>query len=106
MTADENLIRVMVRACEEILLFAGKSDAAFQADRKSQAAVMHRLLIVDDAAKRVSEATKSAYHWLPWAKCARLRDRLAHDLFKIDIRSIWATATVDVPALLAELQQL
>jgi uncharacterized protein with HEPN domain len=59
--------------------------------------------IVGEAAKQVSEPTRRAHPSVPWSAAARMRDRLVHHYFDIDLDVLWATITTDLPALLSSL---
>ena len=59
--------------------------------------------IVGEAAKQVSEPTRLVHPSVPWSAAARMRDRLVHHYFDIDLDVLWATITPDLPALLASL---
>jgi uncharacterized protein with HEPN domain len=59
--------------------------------------------IVGEAAKHVTEATRAEHRSVPWAAAARMRDRLIHHYFDIDLDVLWSTVQHDLPALLAEL---
>lgn len=41
----------------------------------------------------------------PWAEAARMRDRLVHHYFDINLDVLWSTVTEDLPALLRSLQE-
>lgn len=56
--------------------------------------------IVGEAAKQVSEPTRSAHPEVPWSAAARMRDRLIHHYFDIDLDILWVTVTEDLPELL------
>lgn len=56
--------------------------------------------IVGEAAKQVSEPTRTTHHEVPWAAAARMRDRLIHHYFDIDLDILWATVSEDLPQLL------
>ena len=51
---DESLLETMVLACEDIGKFLDREITAFYADRKTQGAVMHCLLVIGEACKRIS----------------------------------------------------
>ena len=59
--------------------------------------------IVGEAAKQVSEPTRSAHPEVPWSAAARMRDRLIHHYFDIDLDILWVTVTEDLPELLMAL---
>lgn len=56
--------------------------------------------IVGEAAKHVGQATQSAYPRIPWSAAARMRDRLVHHYFDINLDVLWTTVTVELPALI------
>lgn len=56
--------------------------------------------IVGEAAKQVSEPTRTAHPEVPWSAAARMRDRLIHHYFDIDLDILWVTVTEDLPELL------
>ena len=56
--------------------------------------------IVGEAAKQVSEPTRTAHPEVPWSAAARMRDRLIHHYFDIDLDILWVTVTADLPELL------
>jgi len=57
--------------------------------------------IVGQAAKQVTDETRQALPDVPWSAAARMRDRLVHHYFDIDLDVLWSTIQVDLPALLA-----
>lgn len=61
--------------------------------------------IVGEAAKQVSEASRVLYPAVPWSAASRMRDRLIHHYFDIDLDILWATISQDLPALLAVLSE-
>lgn len=61
--------------------------------------------IVGEAAKQVSRETKAAHPEVPWSAAARMRDRLVHHYFDIDLDVLWSTVTVDLPLLLEVVPQ-
>jgi uncharacterized protein with HEPN domain len=59
--------------------------------------------IVGEAAKQVTPATQAKYPAVPWSAAARMRDRLVHHYFDIDLDVLWSTIVEDLPTLLAAL---
>lgn len=57
--------------------------------------------IVGEAAKYVSAEFKEAHPAVPWRAAARMRDRLVHHYFDIDLDVLWQTLIGDLPRLLA-----
>jgi len=53
----------------------------------------------------VTPVTQNAHPSVPWSAAARMRDRLVHHYFDIDLDVLWATVTVDLPTLLRAVPQ-
>jgi len=107
MPRDEAIVLDIVGACRLIVEFRGAlTRPAFLKDMKTQSAVLHQLLIVGEAAKRLSDSFRSAHSDVPWRLITGMRDRLIHVYDHVDLKEVWKTATVDVPALLLRLEPL
>lgn len=107
MPRDDATVLDIVLACQCVIEFVGDSSKAqFLTDRKTQAAVMHELLIVGEAVKRLTETFRRDHPKIPWRQIAGMRDRLIHDYDDIDLDEVWKTTVDDVPDLLSYLQPL
>jgi uncharacterized protein with HEPN domain len=104
---DKETLVDIVRAGRRIQLFTvGMSAENFLVDIKPQAAVQHQLLVLGEAAKRISEPFRTLYPDISWSPMARMRDKLIHAYDLVNLEEVWRTATEDIPALLAQLEQL
>ena len=74
--------------------------AAFDADPKTQSAVLYQLSIIGEAVKQLSDEWRAQHPAIPWTQISRMRDHLIHRYFNVDLDTIWTTATRDVPTLL------
>src|SRR5262245_62864894 len=81
----------------------GRSRSDLDDDELLRLAVTKLVEIVGEAAKQVSDETRSAYPNVPWSAAARMRDRLIHHYFDINLDVLWTTVVDDLPALLNEL---
>lgn len=73
---------------------------ALDEDEVFRLALTKLVEIVGEAAKQVTAETRRKYPEVPWSAAARMRDRLVHHYFDINLDVLWSTATVDLPALL------
>ena len=80
--------------------------AAFGADRKTQSAVLHQLMVIGEAVKRLSPEFRERHGGIPWSAIAGMRDHLIHGYDLVDLEEVWKTATADVPSLLTALEPL
>lgn len=62
--------------------------------------------VIGEAASNVSKETQSAISQIPWREVISMRNVVIHAYHRIDKNIVWATATVAVPELLAELDKI
>jgi uncharacterized protein with HEPN domain len=106
---DEDRIRVghMVEAAEHALGFvAGRTRSDLDTDRMLLFALVRAVEIIGEAASKVSDKTRNAHAEIPWKAIIGMRNRLMHAYFDIDADILWVAATVEVPALLAQVKAL
>ena len=60
-----------------------------------------QLLILGEAAKRLSSEFQDRHPEIQWSEIMRMRDKLIHHYEEIDLRQVWRAAFEDVPHLLA-----
>lgn len=61
-----------------------------------QDAVIRRIEIIGEAAKRVPTKIKDRYIDIPWKQIAAMRDILIHEYFGVDLELTWKVAKEDV----------
>ncbi len=106
MTPPEDGIRLLHlrEAAEKAVRFSeGKTRQSLADDELLRLALTKLVEIVGEAAKQVSDPTRQAFPSVPWSAAARMRDRLVHHYFDIDLDALWATLSEDLPALLVVL---
>lgn len=97
---DDIRIRHILDAAATASRFVeGRSRQDLEADEMLTLALTKLVEIIGEAAKQVTPETRSALLEVPWAAAARMRDRLVHHYFDIDLDVLWSTATHDLPAL-------
>lgn len=98
---DEVRLRHLREAAEKAVGYAdGRDRADLDDDELLRLALTKLVEIVGEAAKQVSDPTQAEHPEVPWPQAARMRDRLVHHYFDIDLDILWATVTADLPALL------
>lgn len=78
----------------------------FAADLRTQSAIIHRLLVIGEAVKRLSPSFLEAHTAIPWSAIAGMRDRLIHQYDTVDLEEVWSVVNQDVPDLLQYLEPL
>jgi uncharacterized protein with HEPN domain len=78
--ADLAYLWDMQHAADDVAEFvAGLTFDAFARDKRTRFAVERQLLVIGEAAGRVSEGTREQYTEIPWTSMIGLRNVLAHD---------------------------
>ncbi len=93
-----------IERIERYLVSAGRE--TFFAETIWQDAIVRNLEIIGEATKQISEATRLRRPHVPWQAIARMRDRLAHHYFRVDLEIVWKTATQELPVLKAAVAEL
>lgn len=107
MHRDEAVLLDIARAARLVLEFKqGMDKAAFLQDIKTQSSVLHQLMVMGEAAKRLSEDFRTCHPEIPWGLIAGMRDKLIHGYDIVDLDEVWKTADRDVPDLLSSLESL
>lgn len=107
MWRDEATLVDVVHAARLALEFRGQMEkAAFLNDLKTQAAVLHELLVLGEAVKRLSTSFREQHPDVPWKAIAGMRDRLLHGYDDVDLDLFWKTLDEELPALLDRLKGL
>jgi uncharacterized protein with HEPN domain len=104
MRGEDAFLADMLDAASRVQRYvAGKSFQEFLSDETLRDAVLWRLMIIGEGAKKVSPATRAALPLLPFAQIARMRDKIIHVYWGISDRVVWDTAVNDIPLLIREL---
>ncbi len=90
----------MLQSAERVACYlAGVTFKSFEADPVLQDAVIRRLEIIGEAARRVSTRYADAHDTVPWRDAIDMRNLLAHEYDVVSLGIVWETALVDLPEL-------
>jgi uncharacterized protein with HEPN domain len=78
---------------------SGTDEATFLSDEVLQMAVAMALVIIGEAARRLSDDAKSRAPEIDWNAIVGLRNRIAHGYGGLDHRLIWSVIDQQAPAL-------
>jgi len=103
---DAHLLDIL-KAARLALEFKGpEGKAEFLQDAKTQSAILHQLLIIGEAVKRISPEFRAAHPEVPWKLIAGTRDKLIHFYEGVDLDEVWKMVSVDLPRLLQWIEPL
>ena len=73
---------------------------------KAQAVLLHQLMILGEAVKRLSDEFRTAHTEVPWRQIARMRDHLIHRYEDVNLEEVWRTVKRDIPVLISFLEKV
>ena len=100
------VLELLTRAERILSIASGLDEEGFLADVVKQDAVIRNFEVMGEAAKRISEATRTTAAAIPWTTLARFRDLLIHGYDIVSPRQVWRTIQDDLPSLVDELRKL
>jgi uncharacterized protein with HEPN domain len=107
MSRDSVYLLDILKAAKLALSYLrGKTKEEFLRDTQCQDAIIRRLEIIGEAARRISSNTTAKYPGLPWKKMVSMRNIMIHEYDDIDLTIVWDTVQNDLPPLIASLEPL
>lgn len=97
----------ILRAADFISSFlSGVSEDEWIENEQLQSAVTYQLIVIGEAAARVSAELRSRYPEVPWVDIVGFRNLAVHAYFAVNPNIVWTTARVDVPALAVSIERI
>ena len=107
MRRDDALLLDMLIAARKIQQFTNGVDwASFETNTMVQSAVIREIQVVGEAARQVSDITRTAQPLIPWVEIVGMRHRIIHEYFDIDLSILWDTIQNDIPPLIEQLMAI
>lgn len=98
---DQARLRHLAEAATKAVAYSkDKRRADLDDDELLRLALTKLVEIVGEAAKHISPELRAANPDVPWVAAARMRDRLIHHYFDINLDILWQTLSDDLPRLL------
>jgi uncharacterized protein with HEPN domain len=105
MNRDRQFLLDMLQSAELAVSYTAQcSKAEFEANIQLQDSVVRRLLVIAEAARRVSEATRQTLPTIAWAEINGMRNRLVHEYDAIDLDIVWDAIQTAIPNLIEVLK--
>ena len=84
----------------------GIDPAAPEPDRNRVDALLWNFTVLGEASNQVSAEVKVNHPEVPWADPVRLRNRIVHGYWSVDLDVLVATSRDDLPALLQAVRRI
>ena len=97
---EVRLLHIRDAAESAVSFIAGRTREDLETDEMLRLALTKLVEIVGEAAKQLTGDGRARFPEVAWDDAARMRDRLVHHYFDVDLDVLWATVTQDLPAML------
>jgi len=107
MPRDVLLLEEMIEAAgQAVALVQGVTVSEVAADRMRRDALLWNFTVPGEAATQLSEELRFRFPEVPWRQPARLRNRLVHGYWSIDLDVVCTTAEQQLPSFIGELRRV
>lgn len=108
MLRDESFYLADIQdCCEKVLKYtAGYTLKDLIHDDRTYDAILRNLEIIGEAAKHVSDETKTRYPQVKWRKIGDFRNIVAHDYFGVSDEIVWDVIENEIPPLLEQVKNM
>lgn len=107
MQRDVLLLSEMIDAAEQATrLTADVTVGQLEADRQRRDALLWNFTVLGEAAGQLSAEVKAKFPDVVWQQPIRLRNRIVHGYWSIDLEVLHTTATEQLPAFTANLRHV
>jgi uncharacterized protein with HEPN domain len=100
MRREDLYLTDIIEAADAIQKFIGKVDQNdFLKDELLQSAVLQKLMIIGEAASRLSKEFRDKHPEIEWEDIIGFRNIAVHAYFAVDWSIVWVAATQETPEL-------
>jgi uncharacterized protein with HEPN domain len=96
---DGDLLSEILEAAGHIARFTARGRPAFDRDVTLQYAIAHGLVLIGEAAGKLSPDLRSRHPEVPWRQIVGQRNVVVHEYDRIDLEIVWNVAADEVPRL-------
>ena len=107
MQRDDAFLLDILNAAETARKFSSNlTKKEFLESSLVQSGVLHQIIIIGEAVKRLSTEFRQNHSKIPWKFIAGMRDRVTHGYSDVDLDQVWNTVEKDLPKLIEYLKPL
>lgn len=100
MRRDDLYLVELVEATRTVSRYlSGVGAERWASDDVLRDAVLHRVMLIGEMARSVSEEVRGRHPRIPWAEIRAFRNRAVHEYFSVEWGRVLEIASADVPAL-------
>ncbi len=103
---DRNYLRHIQDFIARIANYTQGGKAEFFATPMIQDAVVRNVEVIGEAVKNLSPELKASRPEIPWRLIGRMRDKIIHHYFGLDLNLVWEVVEKDIPVLQAAISAM
>lgn len=84
----------------------GLSREEFHQNDSIQDAVAYNIMVIGEAATKVSAETQAAHPEIPWLDVKNMRHRIVHGYMSLDYAKLWGVVADEIPVLIDALLKI
>ncbi len=96
---DARRLRDILDAIDRIRRYAPGERADLNDDERTQDAIVHRFMVIGEAASALSKELREAHPEVPWKSITGTRHIIVHDYDRVNIDIIWDAIDNHLPLL-------
>ena len=97
----------IIECCDRVADYTdGVSEEDYHVNPMLQDALVRNIEVVGEAVKNLSSDITDAHPQIAWSQIARMRDKMAHHYFRINLDVVWQTATEDLKKLKPQIAEI
>jgi uncharacterized protein with HEPN domain len=97
---------MLLAATTSQTMLVDETRASLDTDIKLQLALTKAIEVIGEAASKITPQTRARFPGVPWVGVIGMRNVLIHAYFNIDLDQLWETATIDLPPLIGQLEEI
>jgi uncharacterized protein with HEPN domain len=94
------LVDILIAARDLMEFKEGATKEEFLRNKLLRAAILHQLVIIGEASRRLSEEFRAGHPEIPWPRVIALRNFVVHEYDEIDFAVVWNICERHVPELI------
>jgi uncharacterized protein with HEPN domain len=103
---EKKKLRDILDAIEAIEAYSVSSYDEFLADTKTQDAILYNLIIIGEAANRISDEFREQHYNIPWSSLIGTRNIIIHGYDQVKLQIVWEILQRDIESLKTEIKRV
>jgi len=103
---EKKKLRDIFDAIEAIEGYSVSRYDEFLADTKTQDAILYNLIIIGEAANRISDEFQEQHYKVPWSAMIGTRNIIVHGYDQVKLQIVWEILQRDIESLKCEIKRV